>query len=122
MPAAHFQKRFMLPRPSPQFQTRPSKKCASETAVTRRCKLALNEYRQNSAFVLVAILSPQALSFFLVLRQRFFNDFNRGVGGPDVFHLDLLAFQLLVVLEEALQNEQAVRRQFIRLDVAVEFR
>jgi len=29
---------------------------------------------------------------------------------------------LLIVLEKTFQNEQAVRRQFVRLDVAVEFR
>ena len=56
-------------------------------------KVALNETRKNSAFVLVAINGAKALSFFLVLRQGFFNDFDRRIRWADVIHLDLFAFQ-----------------------------
>ena len=41
-------------------------------------------------------------------------------GGPDLVHLDRLAFQLLVVLEEAAEHRQAVRRQLRGLAEAVE--
>jgi hypothetical protein len=71
----------------------------------RGCKVAPSLSRKNSAFALVAVLCAKGLSLVLVTRERFFDDFGRSVGRPDIIHLDLLAFQLLVVLEEALQNE-----------------
>ena len=71
---------------------------------------------------LAAVFRAQLVPLFLVACQRILDDFGRGVCWANVFHLNLFAFELLVVLEEALQNEQAVRRQFVGLDVAVEFR
>src|SRR5713226_8447006 len=78
--------------------------------------------RKNSAFALAEVLRAKSLSLVLVARQRVLYNLDRGVGRPDVIHPNLLAFQLLVVLEKTLQNEQAVRRQFVGLDVAVELR
>jgi len=68
-------------------------------------KLTLNEDRKNSAFILLAVLSAETLSFFLVLRQRFFNDLYRCVRRADVIYMDFLAFQFLVILEKALQYQ-----------------
>jgi len=66
---------------------------ATNEGERQRGKLALVARRKNSAFILVAILGAKALSFFLVLRQRFFNDFDRRIRRADVIYLDLFAFQ-----------------------------
>src|ERR1700674_4469696 len=87
-----------------------------------RCKLASSLVRKNSAFALAVVLRAKSLSLVLVPRQRFFYDRDRRVCRSNVIHLDSLAFQLLVVLEKTPQNEQAVWRQFVGLDVTVEFR
>jgi len=56
-----------------------------------------------------------------VAREGFFDDVHGGVGGADVFDLDLFAFELLVVLEETLQDEHAVRRKVASFDVLAKF-
>src|SRR6267154_6439898 len=127
MPAVHFQKRFMPICSGPRIYTRAGKECQHETAAAsnrdrlRWGKLALSSGRKNSAFALVPILSAKHLSFFFVLRESLFNDLDRGVRRQDVVYLDLLAFELFVVLKKAFQNEQSVRGQFVGFDVAVEF-
>jgi len=69
----------------------------------------------------VAVLGAQALPLFPVLSQCLFDNFDRRIRRPNVVHLDLFAFQLLVVLEKTFQNQQTVRRQLVSLHIAVEF-
>src|SRR5690242_12961968 len=73
-------------------------------------KLALNQNRKNNAFVLVAVFQAQLVPLFFVARQGILDDLDRRVRRANVFHLNLLAFQLFVVLEKTFQNEQAMRR------------
>src|SRR5215469_5321478 len=47
--------------------------------------------------------------------QRFFNDVHGGVGWSNVFYLNLLAFELLVVLEETFHYGQAMLRKIASL-------
>ncbi len=42
-----------------------------------------------------------------VAGERFFDDVHGGVGGADVFDLDLFAFELLVVREKTLEDQQS---------------
>jgi len=75
MPAVHFQKRFKESCP----------------------------YAQSAAAKIVsfaAVFRTQLVALFLVARERFLDNLVRGVGRPNVFHLDLLAFELFVVLEK----------------------
>jgi hypothetical protein len=58
----------------------------------------------------------------LVAGEGALDDCQSGVRGPDFFDIDLFAFEQLVVLEEAAEYQQAVRREVARLDVAAEFR
>src|SRR6266446_3957949 len=88
----------------------------------RRCKVAPSSDCKNSAFALVAALRAKGLSLLLVPRQRLFYYFHCRIRWANIIHLYLLAFQLLVILEKTLQNQQAMRRQFVRFDIAVEFR
>ena len=53
----------------------------------------------------------QFIAELLVTRKSFFNDDEGGVCGLDVFHLNLLALKLLVILEEAAQDEEAMTRE-----------
>src|SRR5260370_37145490 len=80
----------------------------------RRWKLAPRSDYKNSTFALVLVLRAKGRSLLFVTRQRILYDLERGVGRPDVLYLDLFAFELFVVLEETPQNEQAVRRPFVR--------
>jgi hypothetical protein len=56
-----------------------------------------------------------------VAGEGFFDDVEGGVGGANVFYLDLFAFELLVVLEEAPKYEHAVRGKVAGFDVFAEF-
>src|SRR5882724_12849018 len=125
-PSVHF-KNLFIPTPVNKLGEVPEDKTTHETAGPfdrgsfRQCKLTVSAAQKNNAFALVTLLGAKSRTLFLIARQSFFNDRDRGVSRTDIIHLDLLAFELLVVLEKALQDEQAMRRQFVGLDVAVEF-
>lgn len=53
--------------------------------------------------------------------RDFLIDDESGVSGLDVLHLNLLALELFVVLEEAAQDEQAMTREVARLKIVTEF-
>ena len=57
----------------------------------------------------------------LIAREGFFDDGECGVSGANLFDLHLFAFELLVVLEEAAKDEEAVRRKIAGFDVIAEF-
>jgi hypothetical protein len=57
----------------------------------------------------------------LVARKSFLDDDESGVGGLDVLHLNLLALELLVILEEAAQDEEAMIREVASLEILAEF-
>jgi len=57
----------------------------------------------------------------LVTGERLFDDRDGGVGRTDFFDLDLFAFELLVVLEEALEDKKAVAGQVAGLEIFAEF-
>jgi len=57
----------------------------------------------------------------LIAREGFFDDGERGVSGANLFDLDLFAFELLVILEEAAKDEKAMRGEIAGFDVIAEF-
>src|SRR5580692_4840414 len=61
-------------------------------------------------------------ALFAVAAQRIEDDGIGFGGGPYLIHLDGLAFELFVILKEAPQHEQAMRRHLRGLVVRVEFR
>src|SRR5258706_14059838 len=56
-----------------------------------------------------------------VAGERFFDDVHGGVGWADVFNLDLFAFELLVVREKTLEDQQSVGRGVAGFDGFGEF-
>ncbi len=54
--------------------------------------------------LLVRFPGNQFIAKLLISRKGFFDDDERGVRGLDVFHLNLLAFELFVILEKAAQT------------------
>src|SRR5208337_5192669 len=89
----------------------------------RRARVIRDHLRMGytSGFRLVVGGSSELFALGGVAGQGFFNDVQGGVGRADVFDLDLLAFKLLVVLEEALENEHAVRGKVAGFEVFAEF-
>ena len=75
---------------------------------------------RHSVFALAEILGAQLIAMGVVARHGAFNDTKRGVSRADFLDLHLLSFELLVVLEKALEDEQAMRGEIARLDVLVE--
>jgi len=73
------------------------------------------------AFGLVAVLGAQALPLFPVLSQCLFDNFDRRIRRPNVVHLDLFAFQLLVVLEKRFRTSKRCDGSSLSLHIAVEF-
>jgi hypothetical protein len=58
---------------------------------------------------------------FLVALERFLDYAGGGVGGTNLFDFDLFPFELFVVLEKSLQDEEAVRREIAGFEVVAEF-
>jgi hypothetical protein len=58
---------------------------------------------------------------FLIALQRFLDYAGGGVGGTNLFDFDLFPFELFVVLEKSLQDEEAVRREIAGFEVVAEF-
>src|SRR4030081_464711 len=69
-----------------------------------------------------ANLGEQLFALLLVTRERPLDYCARRVRRPNVFDLHELAFELLVVLEKALQHQQPVRWQIARLYVSAKLR
>ena len=76
--------------------------------------------RTESSALLDGGLGHQAFALLLVPGERAFDDGEGGVSGADVFDFDAFAFELFVVGEEALEDEQAVLRKIARFDVVAE--
>src|SRR5581483_10871578 len=64
-------------------------------------------FQKLGAMVLVALESP-------------FDAGERSIGGTNLLDLHLLAFELLVVLEEALENEEPMRGKVAGFEIAAE--
>ena len=70
---------------------------------------------------LVRFPGNQFIAELLVTRKSFFNDDESSVSGLDVLYLNLLALELLVILEEAAQDEEAMIREVARFEILAEF-
>src|SRR5580698_10400004 len=76
--------------------------------------------RTESSALLDGGFGHQAFALLLVPGERALDDGERGVSWADVFDFDALAFELFVVGEEALEDEQAMLRKIARFDVVAE--
>jgi len=94
-------------------------------------KIATAEMPLNSIFTLFVgfaavvggddFAGEQFLAVLLVAGEGLFNDADGGVSGANFFDLDLLAFELLVVLEKAFKNQQSMPREIAGFEVFAEF-
>src|SRR6266849_2706516 len=148
LPSVHFQKRLIL-RCSIEFALGPENRARNIAPAQTQLHSAyiLGPRLPGSASILLAIpsrrpfaaqgeqdasatqargssafLGDQLFTFLLIPRQRALDHRDRRVRRAYVFHFDALAFQLLVILEKALQHQQAMWWQIACLHVAAEFR
>ena len=63
----------------------------------------------------------QVVAVLLVTRERLLDDGDGGVGGADFLDLDLLAFELLIVLKKAFKDEQAMTGKIAGFEIFAEF-
>src|SRR5258708_11782830 len=94
-------------------------------------KIAAKLVRGHSAFILAvafaAILQDRGAAndefvpVLLIALQRLFDHVESSVGGKNLLHLHLLSFELLVVLEEASQHQQAMAGKVAGFEILAEF-
>ena len=75
----------------------------------------------NRWSLVVRFPGNQFIAELLAARKSFLNDDEGGVCGLDVFYLNLLALKLLVILDEAAQDEEAMVREVACLEILAEF-
>src|SRR5579864_8352051 len=120
LPSVHFQKRLIVRYRSPEYSIGPrnNPRTIALTPCQRNNALTLGRPHAISG----ALRGNQFCPFLLIPSQRTLDDGNRRVGWPYVLHLDAFAFELLVILKKAFQDQQAMRRQVPSLHVAAELR
>src|SRR5438046_7872946 len=86
----------------------------------------------NSVFVLAVALAAilaggtragnEFVFVLLVAFQSLFNNIESGISGKNLLDLNLFTFELLVILKETFQDQQAVAGQIACFQIVAEFR